>query len=194
MQRFLGSSYKHALLGALVACATAWWPVSPAHARLANWYPETPAEQAEQTETLNNQLQELDQLRETQLLERTHAEETLADLLDQLQVVESELRSLQRPFQEVTEKYRRAQTIAIVDPMMDVEGQRQEYLRLKREAEAGIHARQERVQWLNQQIQKATQNLTDARQRMNITLSQIDRLWKHREIINKLVFLRVVND
>ncbi|MBF0161037.1 MAG: hypothetical protein HQL88_02005 [Magnetococcales bacterium] len=185
---------KRTIFYTVIACAVTLSPISSAWARLANWYPETPAEQVEQTETLNTQLQELDQRRESQLLERTRAEETLADLLDQLQAAESDLRTFQRPLQEVTEKLRRTQAIAMVDPLMNAEGQRQEYLRLKRETEASIRDRQERVQWLNRQIQVATQNLTEARQRMNVTLSQIDRLWKHREIINKLVFLRVVSD
>ncbi|MBF0584299.1 MAG: hypothetical protein HQL80_08705 [Magnetococcales bacterium] len=82
----------------------------------------------------------------------------------------------------------------MVDPMMDPEAQRQAYLHLKRQTEANIRDRQDRVAWLTEQIQAATQNLADARQRMTVTLSQIDRLWKHREIINKLVFLQVVKD
>ncbi|MEO5363025.1 MAG: hypothetical protein H7838_05315 [Magnetococcus sp. DMHC-8] len=167
---------------------------STASARLGNWYPDTPAEQAEQTATLNSQLQDLDQLREVQLADRTRAEETLADLLDQLQVAEADLKAHQQPLSEMTERYRRVQAVAMVDPLMDAEGQRQEYIRLRRETETNIRDRQERVKWLNQQIRKATQNLTDARQRLTVTLSHIDRLWKHREIIGKLVFLRVVSD
>ncbi|MEO5351607.1 MAG: hypothetical protein H7835_00085 [Magnetococcus sp. XQGC-1] len=190
----VASLSARAFRAALVASAVALLPVGDAHARLANWYPDTPAEQAEQTQHLNEQLQELDQLRESQLADRTKAEETLSDLLDQLQAAEADLRTHQKPLKEITERYRRVQSIAVVDPMMDAEGQRQEYLRLKRETEAGIRDRQERVNWLNQQIKAATQNLADARQKMTITLSLIDRLWKHREIINKLVFLRVVND
>ena len=183
-----------AFRAALVASAIALLPVGDLHARLANWYPDTPAEQAEQTLHLNEQLQELDQIRESQLADRTKAEEMLSDLLDQLQAAEADLRTHQKPLKEITERYRRVQSIAVVDPMMDAEGQRQEYLRLKRETEAGIRDRQERVNWLSQQIKAATQNLADARQKMTITLSLIDRLWKHREVINKLVFLRVVND
>ena len=183
-----------AFRAALVASAIALLPVGDLHARLANWYPDTPAEQAEQTQHLNEQLQELDQIRESQLADRTKAEEMLSDLLDQLQAAEADLRTHQKPLKEITERYRRVQSIAVVDPMMDAEGQRQEYLRLKRETEASIRDRQERVNWLNQQIKAATQNLADARQKMTVTLSLIDRLWKHREIIGKLVFLRVVND
>ncbi|MBF0399253.1 MAG: hypothetical protein HQL90_00645 [Magnetococcales bacterium] len=194
MQRLAFSPYRRSLSYALVA-GTLWLlPVSDASARLANWYPETPMEQVEQTETINAQLQELDQLREEQLIERTRAEETLADLLDQLQAAEADLKAHQKPLLEMTEKYRRTQAISMVDPMMDPAAQRQEYLRLKRETEVNIRDRQDRVEWLNQQIQAATQNLADARLKMNVTLSQIDRLWKHREIISKLVFLHVVND
>lgn len=194
MQHSTFFSYKHPVFFAVIASALWLLPVSDASARLANWYPETQTEQVEQTETLNVQLLELDQLREAQLVERTKIEETLADLLDQLQQAETDLRAHQKPLLEITEKYRRSQAIAMVDPMMDPEAQRQAYLHLKRATEANIRDRKERVEWLTEQIQAATQNLADARQRMSVTLSQIDRLWKHREIINKLVFLHVVKD
>lgn len=194
MKFLVASPSARTLSAALLASVIGLMPLGDAQARLANWYPETPAEQAEQTQLLNEQLLELDLRREAQLVDRTKAEETLADLLDQLQVAEAELRAHQKPLKEMTERYRRAQSIAVVDPMMDAEGQRQEYLRLKRETESNIRDRQERVNWLNQQIKAATQNLADARQKMTVTLSLIDRLWKHREIINKLVFVRVVSD
>ncbi|MBF0461782.1 MAG: hypothetical protein HQL87_10335 [Magnetococcales bacterium] len=194
MKRLALLPYKHAALCAAAACVISLLPLSDAAARLANWYPETPAEQVEQNEVLNNQLQELDQTREAQLADRTKAEETVADLLDQLQAAEADLKAHQKPLLEMTERYRRVQAIAMVDPMMDSEGQRQEYLRTKRETENEVRDRQERVNWLNQQLHVATRNLADARQRITITLTQIDRLWKHREIINKLVFLHVVSD
>ncbi len=194
MKRLTVTSYKHLVFCAVATCAMGLLPVSSAFARLSNWYPETQIEQVEQTETLNNQLQELDQIREAQLLERTRAEETLADLLDQLQAAEADLKTQQKPLSDMTEKFRRVQAVAMVDPLMDAEGQRQEYLRLKKETETGIRDRQDRVRWLNQQIEKSTQNLSDARQKITVTLTQIDRLWKHREIINKLVFLHAVND
>lgn len=179
---------------ALLASVLSLLPLGDAQARLANWYPETQAEQTEQIQLLSEQLLELDLRREAQLVERTKAEETLADLLDQLQAAEAELRAHQQPLKEMTERYRRAQSIAVVDPMMDAESQRQEYMRIRRETESNVRDRQARVNWLNQQIKAASQNLADARQRMTVTLSLIDRLWKHREIVNKLVFVRVVSD
>ncbi|WP_130472366.1 hypothetical protein [Candidatus Magnetaquicoccus inordinatus] len=167
---------------------------APAHARLANWYPETQAEQLEQMDTLNVQLQDLDSLRENQLADRSRAEEVMADLLDQLQIADEDLKNYRKPLAEASERYRRIQSVGVTDPLVNLEGERQLYLQIKNEREAGISDRQERINWLNQQIRKAAQNLTDARQRMTVTLSQIDRLWKHREIISKLVFVRVVND
>ncbi|MBF0097099.1 MAG: hypothetical protein HQM04_10965 [Magnetococcales bacterium] len=179
---------------AVLAIGATFLVAVPAQARLANWYPETQVEQLEQMDTLNNQLQELDALREAQLADRSRAEEVMADLLDQLQMADEDLKSYRKPLQEASERYHRVQSIGVSDPLVNLEGERQLYLQIKREREAGISDRQERINWLNQQIRKASQNLTDARQRMTVTLSQIDRLWKHREIINKIVFVRVVND
>jgi hypothetical protein len=179
---------------AVMAIGATFLVAVPAQARLANWYPETQAEQLEQMDTLNLQLQELDALREAQLADRSRAEEVMADLLDQLQTADEDLKNYRKPLQEASERYRRVQSIGVTDPLVNLEGERQLYLQIKREREAGISDRQERINWLNQQIRKASQNLTDARQRMTVTLSQIDRLWKHREIINKIVFVRVVND
>ncbi|MBF0184006.1 MAG: hypothetical protein HQM06_06425 [Magnetococcales bacterium] len=184
---------KKVMFALLASCAAAL-VAAPAQARLANWYPETQAEQLEQIDTLNSQLQELDSLREVQLGDRSRAEEVMADLLDQLQNAEADLKSYRRPLAEASERYRRVQSIGVTDPLVNLEGERQLYLQIKRERETGISDRQERINWLNQQIHKAAQNLTDARQRITVTLSQIDRLWKHREIVNKIVFVRVVND
>ncbi len=185
--------WKNRAIMVLSLCAVSLL-AAPAHARLANWYPETQAEQLEQMDTLNVQLQDLDSLRENQLADRSRAEEVMADLLDQLQIADEDLKNYRKPLAEASERYRRIQSVGVTDPLVNLEGERQLYLQIKNEREAGISDRQERINWLNQQIRKAAQNLTDARQRMTVTLSQIDRLWKHREIISKLVFVRVVND
>lgn len=195
MKRLTIPSCKPALVGGIVACSLWLLPAPQASAELGTWaYPTTLSEKADRLKTLTKQLTELDAVREEQLAIKTHAEESLVALLGRLQAAEGALKTKQAPLHAAMEKYRQAQEIARVDPMIDTERQRLEYIRIENETARSIKADKQEINQLNQLISQTTAKLSDARAQTTAILRQIDTLWKHREIIKKIVFLPSVDD
>lgn len=184
-----------ALLGSMVAFSTLLLSTPDASAQLSTWaYPNTADEKNERLLTLSKQLRELDQTREIQLVARTEAEEALVKLVSDLQLAEAALRTSQAPLNEALERFRKAQEIALTDPMINVEEQRLEYVRIEDEFADDIRTNQEEVDYINQLIPEATERLAQARQGMDNILLQIETLWHRQETIKNIVFLRTVDD
>lgn len=195
MKRLAISPCKLALFGSIAAFSILLLPASNAIAELGTWtYPNTLAEKAKRIDGLNQQLEDLDKLREEQLIARTEAEETLVELLGQLQAAEGALKTQKAPLQQALEKYRQAQEIALSDPMIDVEPQRLEYVRIENETAATIKSHLDEIDQINQLISQTTESFSNTRNGINVTLHQIDNLWQHRNNIDKIVFLRTVAD
>ena len=195
MKRLAATHRTYALIGCMGILSTLLLVSHPASAQLSSWsYPNTPKEQIERTESLNKQLQELDQARETFLVTRTEAEEVLARLIVELQEADAALKAKQAPLNQALDNYRRAQEIALTDPLIDVEGSRMEFVYVQEESYEDIRILQEKVGLIQQKIPQAAERLNIARQEMNGILLQIENLWSRQEAIGKIVFLQTVKD
>lgn len=192
MKCLTASPCKRALFGGVAAFSMLLLSTPNAFAELGTWaYPNTSTEKAERIQKLSEQLEELDRNRGTQLITRNDTEETLTELLGQLRAAEEALRVQQAPLHGALKKYRQAQEIALSDPMMDIETQRLEYIRIETETADSIKTHQEEVDQINQLVSHATEKLSNARINMDATLHQIENLWRHRENISKIVFLHL---
>lgn len=183
------------LFGTLALFTMMLLPTTEAMAELGTWaYPFEAKEKTKRIKELSVQLDELDHIREEQLTSRSKSEETLITLLSQLQAAEEALKIQQAPLHFAMEKYRQAQQIALTDPMIDVDIQRLEFIQVQAETAQTIQVHQDEVDQLNLLVARATEDFSNARANMDATLRQIDNLWLHRSTIERIVFVRSVDD
>ena len=195
MKRLAASHRTYTHAGCLVLLSSLLLVSHPASAQLSSWgYPKSLKEQTERMESLGQQLQDLDNDRETLLVSRTEAEENLAKLVFELQEANAILKAKQAPVNRALENYRRAQEIALTDPLIDVDGPQMEFVLVQEESYEDIRIHQEKVDLIQQQVSQATERFNMARLEMNNVLLQIENLWARQESVGKVVFLHTVND
>lgn len=183
------------LLSVIAVAFSLLLPNSAQAQLMSTWtYPESSQERIDRIQILDKQLKEHDQAHEDQLAMISQAEEVLANLISQIKATSSALYHQRQPLLQAMEKYRQAQALSLSDPMVSTEPQRLTYIQVKQETSANIKTQQEKLSQLQQQIPLAKEKLTSARIKLNTLLSQLDSLYKHRDAVSDIVFVRSVKD
>ncbi len=115
-------------------------------------------------------------------------------MLDKVRIARTTLNFKKQPLLDAIKKYRQAQSLSLLDPMVSTEPQRMELLEVKRETALIVAAHTEKLQMLVEQLPKAKSNVYIAMEQHRFILREIDSLMRHRDAIRELVFVKNVAD
>lgn len=175
---------------------TAWVAVPLTHALGTGlWkYPENSAERLQLIKEMEYQLTMLSEDHKTRMGDMGTAKKELENLHASIQAAEAALVVDQRPVTVAMEKYRKAQELSLVDPMITTEPQRMKLIKVKEELSQIIVQRQGEIDLRKGLLPQAQAKMEDTRRNLNAVLQQIETTIRHRDEVSELVFLKNVKD
>ncbi len=162
---------------------------------LGSWsYPKSEDERVKREEILEKQLLEQEEKFRLQHDVVTEKKGKLADLEKRIKLAKVALNFSKKPLAEALEKYRKVQSLSLLDPMVSTEPQRMELIEVKQETAAKIEEQKEKLRELEEQLPNAHAQVKIAMEHHKFILKEIDSLMRHRDAVRELVFVRTVAD
>ncbi|MBF0454773.1 MAG: hypothetical protein HQL72_08165 [Magnetococcales bacterium] len=181
--------------GVLLFCGLMLTTVFSDASAVGTWsYPKSEAERVTRESILERQLATQEESYESQFKLLSSKEKALADLEGRIKAAKEALNFKKQPLNAAIEKYRQAQILSLLDPMISTEPQRMELIEVKQETQAMVREYEEKWQVLVNQLPEAKAHVASAREQLKTTLREIDGLMRHRDAVRELVFLRNVAD
>lgn len=182
------------VLASVSLAATAWVLVPLPDALGTNYwtYPDSSTARAQRIQELNGLLDELSAALLGQQEAIRQSQKALVDLEASLAAAQKALVVEERPVTEVVTKYRKAQELSLIDPMVSTETQRLELIKVKEANNPIINKRKGEIEALNSKIPQTRASITNAQGQLNAILQQIDMVIKQRDEVSEQVFLKTV--
>jgi hypothetical protein len=169
-------------------------PPSDAFA-VGSWsYPQSEDERVKREAALEARLVDQEKNYKDQYAVVTEKKGQLIELVEKIKIASIDLKFQKQPLKEAVEKYRQAQKLSLIDPMVSTEPQRMELLEVKRETSDQVAEFEEKQEMLVQKLPKAKANVKVAIEHHKTILQEIDSLMRHRDAVRELVFVRNVAD
>ncbi|MBF0447489.1 MAG: hypothetical protein HQL67_04745 [Magnetococcales bacterium] len=157
-------------------------------------YPQSEVERNQRQTNLEGQLAKHEKNYAEQFELYTSEQKKLAELDGRIEGAAKELAFKQKPLNEAIEKYRQAQALSLLDPMISTESQRLALVEVKQETAALVLEYEGKLQALENQRPAAQARVDSSWEQLQTILREIDGLMKHRDAVRELVFLQSVAD
>ena len=185
----------HRIVIAGVALAATAWLMIPLPDALGTgyWtYPDHSAARLQRIQELNGSLESLSAAHVQQQVSIQQMQKGLLDLEAEIIAAQKALIVEERPVVEVVNKYRKAQELSLIDPMVTTEPQRLDLVKAKEANDAIINKRKGQIEILLGKVPQIRADIENAHQQLNSILQQIDGVIKQRDEVSEQVFLKTV--
>ncbi|MBF0421805.1 MAG: hypothetical protein HQL73_02310 [Magnetococcales bacterium] len=187
-------SGRRAVASCVVLAAATWIVAPPSEAfGTGAWtYPENSSARMRNIQELSGLLNKLSVAHIQQQQRMQTAQKTLAGLEAQLAAAQRSLMVEEGSAAELMNKYRKAQELSLIDPMLSTETQRRAVVKAKKAHEARNSKNRKKIETLSGKILQVRTEIESASQAVNSILQQIDRAVRERDEVSEMVFLKTV--